>query len=279
MGFLSSLFGSSKSIRNAQQQAETQRLTGMNAALGALQQGADTAAGYINQNPNIYANAYNTGKDAINSGYGNAIGSISNVNNYLRPFYDTGTQANSAYADAMGFNGAEGSARSSQAFRSTPGYQAALDAGSDQIKRNAAATGGLATGNTLRSLQDAAINTSNQNYQSYLNNINTGVQTGLSAAQGMGQNDVAKASLYADQGNALAGLSTNYGNQLAGNNNSLAGLYSGLGDNQASLYQGTYNQLANDGISAANAIAQNRANGLSNLFSLGTGLLGLWSKR
>lgn len=280
MGGLGDLFGSgASSTRRAQMTAAQQRMTGMNQAMGYLDQGANQAAELIGQNRPIYDNAYGAARDAIGGGYDAALNAANGVNNYLKPLYDTGMQSNSAWADAMGFNGAEGSARASQAFRATPGIQDAIDAGESSILRKASATGGLASGNTLRALQDTAIETTNNFHGQYMNRLAGGQNMGLQAALGMGQNDMAKASLHADRGNALAGLSMTHGNNLAGINNAQANIYSGLGESKSSLVQGTYNQLANDGISATNAINQNRANRLGNVLNFSSGLLNLFKAR
>lgn len=269
-----SFFGSGASAtRRAQMTAEAQRMNGMNQAMGYLDQGANTAAGLIGQNKPIYDNAYGTARDAIGGGYDAAINASKGVNNYLMPLYQTGLQSNSAWADAMGFNGAEGSARSSQAFRATPGIQDAIRSGEDSITRQASVTGGLASGNILKALQNEAIKTTNSFHGQYMDRLAGGQNMGLQAASGMGQNDLANASLHADRGNALAGLAMNHGNNLAGINNAQAGIYAGLGDSKAGLVQGTYNQLANDGISATNTINQNRANRNANLLSFSSGVL------
>ena len=282
MGFLSNIFGSgaTRSIRNAQQTAEQQRMAGMNQAMGFLDQGADKAANLVGQNRPIYDTAYGNAKGALNSGYNAAISGLGGINEYLSPYNTTGNQANSAWADAMGLNGAEGSARASQAFRATPGIQSAINAGEDSLLRKASVTGGLASGNTLRALQDAAIDTTNNYYGQYMDRLSGGQNMGLQAAFGMGQNDLSKANLQADQGNALAGLEMNNANNLAGINNAQAGIYNGLGDNKAGLVQGTYNQLANDGISAGNAISQARNNQASNIMTaISSGINSIWGRR
>ena len=275
MGLFSS--GAGK-IRRAEQTAANFLTQGRNEAQGAMSDALGQATGNLNANRPIFDTAYNTAKDAITSGYGSALAQMIGQNDYLKPFYQTGTQANSGYGDAMGFNGAEGSARASQAFRSTPGYAETLSQATDQAKREAAAMGGLASGNTVSAISSNAANLADRGWQGYMGNLQQGVNTGLSAAQGMGQNDQGMASLYVNQGNALADLAQNHGTQLAGINTGLAGLNSGYGTDLANLISGTYNQLGNNAISSASAQAQANANRTNSIIGAATGLAGLFTK-
>ena len=275
MGLFSS--GAGK-IRRAEQTAANYLMQGRNEAQGVMSDALGQATGNLNANRPIFDTAYNTAKDAISNGYGSALARLSGQNDYLQPFYQTGTQANSGYADAMGFNGAEGSSRASQAFRSAPGYAETLSQATDQSMRNAAAMGGLASGNTVSAISSNAANLADKGWQGYLGNLQRGVNTGLTAAQGMGQNDQGMASLYVNQGNALADLAQNYGTQQAGINTGLAGLNSAHGDNLANLISGTYNQLGNNAISSASAQAQANANRTNSIIGAATGAAGLFRK-
>lgn len=280
MSFLGSLFGSgAKDIRKAQQAAEAQRMAGMQGAMGAMDQGASQASGFMDDNRPIYDNARGNALGALNSGYDNALGALKYSNQYLDPYNQTGLQSNNMFADAMGYNGADGAMRAQNSFRLQPGVQGAISEGENAIKRQAAMSGMNSSGGAMRALQDNAINTTNKFYNSWLGNVTGNQQLGLSAAQGMGQLDAQRAGLEADRGNAIAGLETGYGDRLAGINSGKAGIYNNLGDQKASLIQGTYNQSANDTISAANSIAQNRSNRLGTLGSLAGGLFGAWSRR
>lgn len=67
-------------------------------------------------------------------------------------------------------------------FRSTPGYQFALDEGQRAIDRSAAARGGLVSGNTLAELTRYGTGLADQTFQNYLGNV-LGLQSqGVDAA-------------------------------------------------------------------------------------------------
>lgn len=262
MGLFSS---GTKYIKAGEQKAANLLMQGRAEASGALGDAFGKASGALQDNRPIFDNAYNTSRDALTGGYAAALQSLSGQNDYLQPFYQMGSQANSSYADALGFNGSDGAARASQAFRATPGYAETLSQASDQAMRQAAAMGGLASGNTVSAISSNAANLADKGWQTYLGNLQSGIGTGLTAAQGMGQNDNTQANLLVGQGQALSGLSQDYGNQQAGINTGLAGLNTQYGSDLANLYSGTANQLSNNAISSASAQAQAKANQASNI--------------
>jgi len=279
MGLFSS---GASSIRSAQAQAAGQLAAGEQKAASALNQYADKATSELNATKGQVGDIYKSGLGYLNSGFNSALGTLGGLtdqaNAQLSPYNAVGTQANEMYANAMGLNGNAGIAKASQSFRSTPGYQAMLDEANKAVMRNASASGSLGSGATARALQEASANVADKTYQDWMGNINTGADRGLTAANAMGQNTSnigqTLANTQAAQGQALAGLGTDYGNQLTGLSGSIADTYSTLGSNLGSLYQNTATQLSQNTISAANAIAQAKANsGLSSLAG-GAALLG-----
>lgn len=92
----------------------------------------------------------------------------------LQPFqqnYATAQGGQSAYADATGANGPEGNARAVQNFQTGPGYQFQVDQGAQNVMRNKAATGQLASGATDVDLQKQGQGMANQSWQQYITNL------------------------------------------------------------------------------------------------------------
>jgi hypothetical protein len=133
-----------------------------------------------------------------------------------------GGQAAGAYGDAIGLNGQEGYDRATDAFRTGPGYNFAVDQANEAVKRNAAATGMLGSGNTLIGISDRTRGMADQEYQRYLDN--------LFRASGQGQSAAT----------TQAGLITGLGDFLYGDNAARAALEHGtetsLGQIQAQKY-------------------------------------------
>ena len=131
----------------------------------------------------------------INRGYDLATGAVqgglNNANQYYNQAYGAwtplagqGTAAGSAYADALGLNGAEGNARAQAAFQNNPGYQFQLQSGLDAIDRGAAARGRVQSGNTLAAEQQYGANLANQGWSNYLTAFNPLLSQQTAAAQG-----------------------------------------------------------------------------------------------
>lgn len=172
-------------------------------AANIQQQGAQQAYGQL-------ADQFGAGRGALTSNYTAA----------LQPFQQaqqTGQAGTTAYTDALGITGdpSQIQARLAQ----TPGYQFALDQGSQNVMRNQAATGQLNSGKTNLDLQRQGIGLADQTYQSYVQNLqpflnyNLGaaggganVQTGL--GQGLNQS-------FMGQGNAAYGATTSGANAQA----------------------------------------------------------------
>jgi hypothetical protein len=152
-------------------------------------------------------------------------------------------------ADALGLNGTAGSANAVTNWQNTnPGFQSQLNIGSQNVMRNQAATGQLASGATSADLQALGQNQANQSYQQYINNLNP----------------------FMGASTANAGIAATLGNQQANlQNNNLT--------NQANLQYGSNVAMGNNQGSADlanNQAAQNALNALMGGASLATGLAG-----
>lgn len=160
----------------------------------------------------------------------------------LQPFL-----ANSATAGAgvnqlgnlLGLNGASGNQQATSTLQSTPGYQFALNQGAQNVNRNAAAGGQLASGNTLQALQTQGQGQAQQTTNSLISALQP--YLGLAQTSAAGQ----------------AGVDTGLGTALNSNQNSLANLdytgATGVGNAQANGILGS---------------AQEQASGLQSLLSL-----------
>ena len=96
----------------------------------------------------------------------------------------TGGAAAGAYGDAIGLAGEEGYGRATDAFRTAPGYEFAVNQGLDAIDRRAAARGMLGSGNTNTDTIRFAQGMADQEWQAYLDNLFRASGQGLTAAGG-----------------------------------------------------------------------------------------------
>lgn len=75
------------------------------------------------------------------------------------------------YSDALGVNGDAGNARAGDAFTHSPGYQQALDEGTQQILRTQGARGDLGGGGTGIDLMKYGVGEANKDWGSWLSNL------------------------------------------------------------------------------------------------------------
>jgi hypothetical protein len=135
---------------------------------------------------------------SIKAGQTQATGDLSTgltnaTNSYtagLQPFIAntaTANQGTKALGDLLGLGGASGNASATQQLQNTPGFQFALDTGSQNVLRNQAATGQLASGATDVALQNLGQNTATTNaYQPYLQALQQYLPFSTQSAQGQG---------------------------------------------------------------------------------------------
>ena len=133
----------------------------------------------------------------------------------LQPYNATGTSANTMEANALGLNGASGNAAATNAFTSDPGYTYTLNQGLQSVLRNSAATGNVASGNTLEGLDTFGTNLANQEYQSWLGNLSGLGAQGLTAAGGQANALNNLSNLFGQTGGQLANVDTGTGTQLS----------------------------------------------------------------
>jgi hypothetical protein len=215
----------------------------------------DVNTGLARQAANQSADLTKAGaKDAtksIKKNYGKAAENLMQIGEQFAPYQQSGSNLNSLYTDALGANGQAGYDNALGAFHQGPGFQFGLDAANQNIMRNNAALGGLASGGTYDALGREAQGRQNQEYNTWLDNLFRGSGQGLLASQGAAQGLQSLGSLYQNKGNNLAQIELGKASNLASNQQQ-------LGQN----LQGA--QTAN---------AQNSANLWGNILGLGaTGL-------
>ncbi len=266
---MASIFSGSAG-RKASQAANKQIAEGLGIASGQINDAKNSAAGYLNQNPDIYQDSYGKAQGLLDSAYGDAKAQAQGALEAYNPFYNTGIQANNAYANAMGLNGAEGYNSAMQNFRTGPGYQFQMDQGLDAINRTAAARGGLASGNNTIDLLKYAQGQADQSWNNYLAGLNNQVNTGMQAANGAANAKQGLSSLAMNYGGQGAQIAQGLGDRLAGNNTNLAANEMSAGSNIAGMTSNAYNAMSQNtaqGMMAGQQAAANRfglAMGLAN---------------
>lgn len=164
-----------------------------NAQIQGLTSGAQALSNYVNAGNNALTTNYSSALAPFQQNYGQA---------------QTGTQG---LLNALGLGGAAGTNSALQALQNTPGYQFALNQGTQNVLRNNAATGNLASGKTATDLSNYAQGTAQQTYNNYVNQLQPFLNASNSAASGIG-------NLYSGLGNALNQNYNTLGNAAYGTN-------------------------------------------------------------
>lgn len=164
-------------------------------------------------------------------------------------------------------------------FTESPGYQFRLDQGNKNILANQSATGNLASGRTLKALQQYGQDYASNEYSNFLNQYYQSLAP-LQSLAGLGQSTATSMGGQSiGAGNAIAGTIMSGAGQQSSAYQGLAGIYGNMGSNLASIYMGQGNAIAqnymNQGnISAANSI--NQANIWNNAITGATSTLGYY---
>lgn len=146
-------------------------------------------------------NAQNAANTAINQGLTSSNNYLTSASNLYDPLAALAGKGSTAYANALGLNGAAGSDAARATFTGLPGYQEGFNLGLDTLERRAAQRGLLGSGNTSADTIKYATDYANQNYNNYLSQLSpflglnqnvTGAQAGILGQQGANALDVAK---------------------------------------------------------------------------------------
>jgi hypothetical protein len=190
---------------------------------------------YQQQGINALQQGYQTGTGAIQSG----IGAYTPLAN-LGATYSSGAPT---YMGAIGAGTPDQGAAARAAFQSSPGNQAVLDQAAQALARTRATSGMGATGNAAIDQILGGAGITAQQYQQFVNNLQSAGQMGVAAT-----------------GAAAQGQATGY--------NNLASLAQNYGQNQAGIYGNT---MQTD-VGANNLQAAGEAAGAKNLLGAGLSL-------
>jgi len=174
---------------------------------------SDIYQNYLNQAQQALLEAQKTGRTDIQQYLSQALG-------YEAPYRAAGQAALGTYEASLGLPGAPGTPQTAlDRFRTSPGYQFALQQGLQAAQRGAAARGLTGSGAEAQALQQAGQGLAEQQYGQY--------QSRLAQLAGAGQQAAGQAAQMAyGTGGTLAGLGLQYGT-------SLANLYGQMGQAQA----------------------------------------------
>lgn len=192
--------------------------------------------GALNQNKGILGDFQNLGNSIINTGEQKSEGALNSAIAGYQPWVDSGKNANTMYGNALGLNGADGNAAATSAFQTGPGYQFALDQGTQAALRGASAAGMLNSGNTLTALNDYGQGQANQEYGSWLDRLNGVSGQGLQAASGQASGYGALSDLYQAGTDNRLGLENTVTQGKMGLNNQVAQVKEQQSANQGSMF-------------------------------------------
>lgn len=179
--------------------------------------GKDAAA----KNAALYQQYGTQAGAALDSALPKSETALTGAINAYTPLSDLGKslgQGTSAYMDALGLNGPDGTARSRAAYQSSPGFGFQVDTATDAAARNAAKLGLAGSGNTLQEISDRAGNIANTDYnQNYLQPlaglVNPAISATGAAAAGQASGETNLSNLYQTDANNRANI---YGNVTGG---------------------------------------------------------------
>lgn len=174
------------------------------------------------QNKTLIKDLQGLGNNIINTGEGRSEGALNSAIGAYQPWVTSGGAANTMYSNALGLNGADGNATATGAFQAGPGYQFAMDQGTQAALRGASAGGMLNSGNTLTALTQFGQGLANQEYGSWLDRLSGMSSQGLSAAGGQASGYGGLADLYQKGTDNRLGLESSVTQGLMGANNQWA---------------------------------------------------------
>jgi len=141
------------------------------------------------------------GNAIIDAGAAQAGGHLQQVTDMYSPLAKLATGAGNLYGDALGINGADGSARAKSAFTTNPGYDFARDEGLKAVERRRSAGGSWDSGGTDIDTMTYATGLADQSYGSWLDRLANPGSIISGAIPGM-------AGALNNQGNLATGTAT-----------------------------------------------------------------------
>ncbi|MCJ2107848.1 hypothetical protein MKK70_21205 [Methylobacterium sp. E-041] len=165
------------------------------------------------------------GNAALDTGYDRASAAYGQAGTTLGNLADSYSAGSTLYQDALGVNGADGSAAAKAAYTTAPGYTFNMDQGLQALDRTRAVNGTLASGNADTDAMKFASGLASQDYNNWLTNL-SGLDTKrFTATTGQAGTFGALGQAALGVGQAKAGLAqqTAAGIGQAGANGLMAG--------------------------------------------------------
>jgi hypothetical protein len=155
--------------------------------------------------------------NASTAGIGQAQTYLGNINSLYAPQTTLGNSAMTALGSAEGLNG---TAPDYSGFENMPGYQFAVQQGTQAIQRQAASMGSAYTPNTAQAVGQYVTGTAMQDYNNYISQLQQSAGLGAQANQTLAGANLQTAGnieqLGMNSGMAQAGMYTGMGQTIAG---------------------------------------------------------------
>jgi hypothetical protein len=171
----------------------------------------------------------NTALPALSTGYASATDAGNKAIGAYTPLANLGakySQAGDLALGALGAGGPAGTAAAQAAFTNAPGYTGAVSAGTDAILRQLGASNMSQSGNAAEDVGTFTQNLQNQQYNTWLQNLlsagNTGVSATGAAAQGQAGGYGTLANLATQYGEDQSGLAGSVASGTMADNNMVA---------------------------------------------------------
>lgn len=181
--------------------------------------------------PSFFDGLFNPTRNS-NRAFDAAISQQNNINAELTPFYrsslERGGQASNALSDLFGLNGVGTQQSAFDAYRTSPGFDAQLEAGTKAIDQSAAARGMLQSGATMKALQEFGQGLYDQGYQQHVGNLYGLTGQGAQGAAGMQSGSSALQQLMLGQGQAQDAANTGRAGNILGMIGTGVGLATGF---------------------------------------------------
>jgi hypothetical protein len=161
------------------------------------------------KNRALYAQYGQQGTDFLNSGMAGSKDALATAKAEYAPLSQMYNKGASLYGDALGVNGAAGTANAQGAFTSSPGYQWQLGQGMDAINRRRAAGGMLNSGNADLDALTYGQGLAKQDYGSWLSNLSGYDNKAMGTTSAMAGVDTNLANLYQSDATNRVGLQGN----------------------------------------------------------------------
>jgi len=263
-------------IRNLLQTGQSQ---GINALQSGATQAQDILSGALPQATGAVTSGVDAARAALTGGTTAATNAISGqgipqslayLSSTLGPAIDRTTSGADMYADLMGLNGPEGTARATAAFKAGPAYNFDLSQGLEAINRRRAMAGELAGGNADREAQDYGAGLASNEFGNYrtalgvYNPLEANLRTtaGTTGSNIINQGYSKIADLLSQGGINLSNLESGSGSTLANLISKFAGAQAGIPEDTATRIANLISATSGQQVSSTDALTKNLTDAL-----------------